>query len=132
MTVTDTIADMLTTIRNGLVLSKEFVHTPSSKLKLNILEIIKEEGYIKSYKEEEIRKGIKKIKITLSYVNGEPSIKLISRISKPGRRVYSKIKNLPSYFKGYGTTIVSTSKGIMTDKKARISNLSGEILCQIF
>ena len=132
MTVTDTIADMLTTIRNGLLLSKEFVHTPSSKLKLNILEIIKEEGYIKSYKEEEIRKGIKKIKITLSYVNGEPSIKLISRISKPGRRVYSKIKNLPSYFKGYGTTIVSTSKGIMTDKKARISNLSGEILCQIF
>ena len=132
MTVTDTIADMLTTIRNGLVLSKEFVHTPSSKLKLNILEIIKEEGYIKSYKEEEIRKGIKKIKITLSYVNGEPSIKLISRISKPGRRVYSKIKNLPSYFKGYGTTIVSTSKGIMTDKKARISNLSGEILCQVF
>jgi len=132
MTVTDTIADMLTTIRNGLLISKEFVHTPSSKLKLNILEIIKEEGYIKSYKEEEIRKRIKQIKITLSYVNGEPSIKLISRISKPGRRVYSKIKNLPSYFKGYGTTIVSTSKGIMTDKKARISNLSGEILCQIF
>ena len=132
MTVTDTIADMLTTIRNGLLLSKEFVHTPSSKLKLNILEIIKEEGYIKSYKEEEIRKGIKQIKITLSYVNGEPSIKLISRISKPGRRVYSKIKNLPSYFKGYGTTIVSTSKGIMTDKNARISNLSGEILCQVF
>ncbi len=132
MTVTDTIADMLTTIRNGLLLSKEFVHTPSSKLKLNLLEIIQEEGYIKSYKEKEIRKGIKEIKITLSYVNGEPSIRLISRISKPGRRVYSKIKNLPSYFKGYGVTIVSTSKGIMTDKKARTSNLSGEILCQIF
>tara|TARA_B100002003_G_scaffold223987_1_gene228946 strand:+ start:310 stop:708 length:399 start_codon:yes stop_codon:yes gene_type:complete len=132
MVVTDTIADMLTAIRNGLVLSKEFVRTPSSKLKLNILKILQEEGYIKSFKEGEVKKGIKEIKIILSYVNGEPSIKLISRISKPGRRVYSKIKDLPSYFKGYGVTIVSTSKGIMTDKKARISNLSGEILCQVF
>ena len=132
MVVTDTIADMLTTIRNGLVLSKKFVNTPSSKLKLNILKILQEEGYIKSFKEGEVKKGIKEIKIILSYVNGEPSIKLISRISKPGRRVYSKIKDLPSYFKGYGVTIVSTSKGIMTDKKARISNLSGEILCQVF
>ena len=132
MIVTDTIADMLTTIRNGFLLSKEFVCTPSSKLKLNILKILQEEGYIKSFKENKIKKGIKEIKITLSYIDGKPSIKLISRISKPGRRVYSKIKNLPSYFKGYGITIVSTSKGVMTDKKARVSNLSGEILCQVF
>ena len=130
MVVTDTISDMLTTIRNGLLLSKEFVCTPSSKLKLNILKVLQEEGYIASFKE--IQKGIKEIKITLSYINGNPSIKLISRISKPGRRVYSKLKDLPSYFKGYGVTIVSTSKGVMTDKKARISNLSGEILCQVF
>ena len=132
MVVTDTISDMLTTIRNGLLLSKEFVCTPSSKLKLNILKVLHEEGYIASFKENEIQKGIKEIKITLSYVNGHPSIKLISRISKPGRRVYSKLKDLPSYFKGYGVTIISTSKGVMTDKKARISNLSGEILCQVF
>ena len=132
MVVTDTISDMLTTIRNGLLLSKEFVCTPSSKLKLNILKVLQEEGYITSFKENEIQKGIKEIKITLSYFNGDPSIKLISRISKPGRRVYSKLKDLPSYFKGYGVTIVSTSKGVMTDKKARISNLSGEILCQVF
>ena len=132
MIVTDTIADMLTTIRNGLLLSKEFVSTPSSKLKLNILKILQEEGFIKMFKENEIRKGVKEIKITLSYINGEPSIKIISRISKPGRRVYSKLKDLPSYFKGYGVTIVSTSKGVMTDKKARISNLSGEVLCQVF
>jgi len=132
MVVTDTISDMLTTIRNGLLLSKEFVCTPSSKLKLNILKVLHEEGYIASFKENEIQKGIKEIKITLSYINGNPSIKLISRISKPGRRVYSKLKDLPSYFKGYGVTIVSTSKGVMTDKKARISNLSGEILCQVF
>ena len=132
MVVTDTISDMLTTIRNGLLLSKEFVCTPSSKLKLNVLKVLQEEGYITSFKENEIQKGIKEIKITLSYINGDPSIKLISRISKPGRRVYSKLKDLPSYFKGYGVTIVSTSKGVMTDKKARISNLSGEILCQVF
>ena len=132
MVVTDTISDMLTTIRNWVLLSKEFVCTPSSKLKLNVLKVLQEEGYITSFKENEIQKGIKEIKITLSYINGNPSIKLISRISKPGRRVYSKLKDLPSYFKGYGVTIVSTSKGVMTDKKARISNLSGEILCQVF
>ena len=132
MVVTDTISDMLTTIRNGLSLSKEFVCTPSSKLKLNVLKVLQEEGYITSFKENKIQKGIKEIKIILSYINGNSSIKLISRISKPGRRVYSKLKDLPSYFKGYGVTIVSTSKGVMTDKKARISNLSGEILCQVF
>ena len=132
MANTDPIADMLTTIRNGLLLSKEFVCTPSSKLKLNVLKVLQEEGYITSFKENKIKKEIKEIQIILSYINGKPSIKLITRISKPGRRVYSKLKNLPSYFKGYGVTIVSTSKGIMTDKKARISNLSGEILCQVF
>ena len=132
MANTDPIADMLTTIRNGLLLSKEFVCTPSSKLKLNVLKVLQEEGYIASFKENKIKKEIKEIKIILSYIHGKPSIKLITRISKPGRRVYSKLKNLPSYFKGYGVTIVSTSKGIMTDKKARISNLSGEILCQVF
>jgi len=132
MANTDPISDMLTTIRNGLLLSKEFVCTPSSKLKLNVLKVLQEEGYIKSFKENKIKKEIKEIQIILSYINGKPSIKLITRISKPGRRVYSKLKNLPSYFKGYGVTIVSTSKGIMTDKKARISNLSGEILCQVF
>ena len=132
MVVTDTISDMLTTIRNGLLLSKEFVKTPSSKIKLNLLKILQEEGFIKSFKENEIKKGIKDIKIDLSYTNGKPAIKIISRISKPGRRVYSKLKDLPSYFKGYGVTIVTTSKGIMTDKKARLENLSGEILCQVF
>ena len=132
MANTDPISDMLTTIRNGLLLSKEYVCTPSSKLKLNVLKVLQEEGYIASFKENKIKKEIKEIKIILSYINGKSSIKLITRISKPGRRVYSKLKNLPSYFKGYGVTIVSTSKGIMTDKKARISNLSGEILCQVF
>ena len=132
MVVTDTIGDMLTTIRNGLSVQKEKVLTPFSKLKLNLLKILTEEGYIKSYKIINETKAIKKIEIILSYIDGNPSIKKISRVSKPGRKVYTKIKKLPSYYNGYGVTIVSTSKGIMTDKKARSSNLGGEILCQVF
>ena len=132
MVLTDTIADMLTTIRNGLLVQKEKVQTPFSKVKSNVLKVLTEEGYIKDYKIINETKAIKKIEIVLSYINGHPSIKKISKVSKPGRKVYTKIKKLPSYYNGYGVTIVSTSKGIMTDKKARSSNLGGEILCQVF
>ena len=132
MVLTDTIADMLTTIRNGLLVQKEKVQTPFSKVKSNVLKVLTEEGYIKDYKIINETKVIKKIEIVLSYINGHPSIKKISKVSKPGRKVYTKIKKLPSYYNGYGVTIVSTSKGIMTDKKARRSNLGGEILCQVF
>ena len=132
MVLTDTIADMLTTIRNGLLVQKEKVQTPFSKVKSNVLKVLTEEGYIKGYKIINETKAIKKIEIILSYINGHPSIKKISKVSKPGRKVYTKIKKLPSYYNGYGVTIVSTSKGIMTDKKARRSNLGGEILCQVF
>ena len=132
MVLTDTIADMLTTIRNGLLVQKEKVQTPFSKIKSNVLKVLTEEGYIKDYKIINETKAIKKIEIVLSYINGHPSIKKISKVSKPGRKVYTKIKTLPSYYNGYGVTIVSTSKGIMTDKKARRSNLGGEILCQVF
>ena len=132
MVLTDTIADMLTTIRNGLLVQKEKVQTPFSKVKSNVLKVLTVEGYIKGYKIINETKAIKKIEIILSYINGHPSIKKISKVSKPGRKVYTKIKKLPSYYNGYGVTIVSTSKGIMTDKKARRSNLGGEILCQVF
>ena len=132
MVLTDTIADMLTTIRNGLLVQKEKVQTPFSKVKSNVLKVLTEEGYIKDYKIINETKAIKKIEIVLSYINGHPSIKKISKVSKPGRKIYTKIKKLPSYYNGYGVTIVSTSKGIMTDKKARRSNLGGEILCQVF
>ena len=132
MVLTDTIGDMLATIRNGLMVEKKDVSTTFSNMKINLLKILVEEGYIKNYKTVDVRKGVKTINIELSYIDGMPTIKKISRISKPGRKVYTKIKKLPSYYKGYGTTIVSTSKGIMTDKKARLANLGGEILCQIF
>ena len=132
MVLTDIIGDMLTTIRNGLMVNKEKVQTPFSNLKLNLLKILMEEGYIKSYKTIDERKGVKKIEIILSYINNKPSIKRILRVSKPGIRIYTKINKLPSYYNGYGVTIVSTSKGIMTDKKARSLKLGGEILCQVF
>ena len=135
MVLTDTIADMLTTIRNGLLVQKEKVQTPFSKVKSNILKVLTEEGYIKDYKIINETKAIKKIEIVLSLFLIKPifsTIKKISKVSKPGRKVYTKIKKLPSYYNGYGVTIVSTSKGIMTDKKARRSNLGGEILCQVF
>ena len=132
MVLTDIIGDMLTTIRNGLIVNKEKVQTPFSNLKLNLLKILMEEGYIKNYKTIDERKGVKKIEIILSYINNKPSIKKISRVSKPGIRIYTKINKLPSYYNGYGVTIVSTSKGIMTDKKARSLKLGGEILCQVF
>tara|TARA_B100001013_G_C24425247_1_gene369522 strand:- start:13 stop:411 length:399 start_codon:yes stop_codon:yes gene_type:complete len=132
MVLTDTIADMLATIKNGLLVKKETVQTPFSNMKSNILKIFVDEGYIKSYKTIKEKNGLKKIDIILSYTAGKPSIKKLSRVSKPGRRMYTKLKNLPSYYKGYGTTIISTSKGVMTDKEARKSNIGGEILCQIF
>ena len=123
---------MLTTIRNGLLLSKEFVKTPSSKIKLNLLKILQEEGFIKSFKENEIKKGIKEIKIDLSYTNGKPAIKIISRISKPGRRVYSRATSIPKVMNGLGLAILSTPKGVMSDTEARKQNIGGEIICRIF
>ena len=93
MVLTDTIADMLTTIRNGLLVQKEKVQTPFSKIKSNVLKVLTEEGYIKDYKIINETKAIKKIEIVLSYINGHPSIKKISKVSKPGRKVYTKIKN---------------------------------------
>ena len=132
MILTDTIADMLATIKNGLLVKKETVQTPFSNMKSNILKIFVDEGYIQSYKAIKEKNGTKKIDIILSYTAGKPSIKKLSRVSKPGRRIYTKLKKLPSYYQGYGTTIISTSKGVMTDKEARKSNIGGEILCQIF
>ena len=98
MTLTDSIGDMLATIKNGLLVQKEKVITPFSTLKLNVLKILMEEGYIKSYKSISERKNIKKIEIFLSYINGQPSIKKISRVSKPGRRIYTKIRGSSKIF----------------------------------
>ncbi|RMF97648.1 MAG: 30S ribosomal protein S8 [Candidatus Schekmanbacteria bacterium] len=131
--MTDRIADLLTRIRNGIRAKHEEVIIPSSKMKLSIVKILKEEGYIKDYSEEKDERGHPCIKVVLKYDSeGNSVISGLKRLSKPGRRLYEKAASLPKSLGGYGIVLVSTSKGIMTDKKCREENLGGEILCEIW
>lgn len=132
MSVSDPIAEMLTVIRNANRAKKEKVDIPASKLKMEIIKIFKNEGYIKNFKLiEEDKKSY--IRIYLKYTpSGESVIHGIRRVSKPGLRVYRKKNEIPRVFNGYGTSIVSTSKGVLTDKKAREQNVGGEVLCYIW
>ena len=129
---TDPIADMLTRIRNANIVSHPEVEMPSSKLKLELAKVLKEEGYITDYTEKEVGK-FKVLSITLKYdERDKPVISNLKRISKTGLRVYSKAKDLPQVFGGLGIAIISTSKGLMTDRKARKENLGGEVLCYVW
>ncbi|MBS4760405.1 MAG: 30S ribosomal protein S8 [Clostridium sp.] len=129
---TDPIADMLTRIRNANIVSHEEVEMPSSKLKVELAKVLKEEGYITDYTEKEVGK-FKVLSITLKYdETNKPVISNLKRISKTGLRVYSKAKDLPQVFGGLGIAIISTSKGLMTDRKARKENLGGEIICYVW
>ena len=131
MNITDPIADMLTRIRNANAQRHETVDVPSSKLKKSIAEILLDEGYIKSFEEiEDNSQGI--IRITLKYVNKQKVISGLKRISKPGLRVYANKEELPQVLGGLGIAIVSTSKALLTDRKARKENLGGEILCYVY
>ncbi len=132
MTMTDPIADMLTRIRNALKVQHEHVDIPGSKMKLRIAEILKEEGYINSF--QVISEGPKRtIRIFLKYdEKGRPVIEGLKRVSKPGRRVYAGYREIPKVLNGYGINIVSTSKGIMTDKEARKKKVGGEIICSVW
>ena len=132
MTVTDPIADMLTRIRNAAMVSHETVSIPSSKLKLELARVLKEEGYISDY--EVVADGnFKSIVITLKYdINRKSVITKLIRVSKPGLRTYSKSKNLQKVLGGLGIAVVSTSKGLMTDRKARKENVGGEVLCYVY
>jgi len=132
MTMSDPLGDLLTRIRNGQRARKSTVSSPSSKLRSNVLEVLKREGYIRDYARQEISPGIDELRIELKYHEGKPVIREISRISKPGRRVYSKIKDLPKVYNGLGISIVSTPKGVMSDNEARAANLGGEVLCRVF
>ncbi len=131
MTMTDPISDLLTRIRNGQQVKKSSVSCPSSKMKLAILKVLKEEGFIRDYSEIDDIKG-KVIEITLKYYHGEPVIKEIIRISKPGLRIYSSVKNMPVYKNNMGISIVSTSKGVMTHFQAKEINIGGEVLCRVY
>ena len=132
MSMTDPIADMLTRIRNANMVSHEKVEMPSSKLKVELAKLLKEEGFITDYEVKEAGK-FKVLSITLKYdMNKKPVITKLERISKPGLRNYSKAKNLPKVLGGMGIAIVSTSKGLLTDRKARKENIGGEVLCYVW
>ena len=130
--MTDPIADMLTRIRNANMVSHESVEIPSSKLKVELAKLLKEEGFITDYEVKEVGK-FKVLNITLKYdMNKKPVITKLERISKPGLRNYCKAKNLPKVLGGMGIAIVSTSKGLLTDRKARKENIGGEVLCYVY
>jgi small subunit ribosomal protein S8 len=128
----DMIADMITRIRNASSVNKENVEVLHSSQNMNILKILKDEGYILDYNEREIRKGIKVIDIELRYHQGQPSIKNIKRISKSSRRVYSSIEDLPIVLNGLGILILSTSHGVISDVEAKQKNVGGELICSVF
>jgi small subunit ribosomal protein S8 len=131
MTMNDPVGDLLTRIRNAQQRNKNNVVSPSSKLRESVLEVLKSEGYIRGYTVVE-REGRAQLEIELKYYDGEPVIREIERISKPGRRVYTSVKNLPRINNGLGVAIVSTPKGVMADHDARDANVGGEILCTVF
>ena len=132
MSLSDPLGDMLTRIRNAQARKLASVVTPASALRANVLEVLVKEGYIRSYERHEAAPGIAEIKIELKYYEGEPVIRTIKRVSKPGRRVYSKIKDLPRPYNGLGIAVLSTPRGVMSDVEAREANVGGEVLCQVF
>jgi len=131
MALTDPLGDMLTRIRNGQRAKKDSVLSPASKLRANVLEVLQREGYIRGYSEDDSGKH-KALRIELKYFEGEPAIKHLARVSKPGRRVYSGSKELPNVRNGLGITIVSTPRGVLSDNEARSQNVGGEVLAEVF
>ncbi len=130
MSMSDPVADMLTRIRNAQQVDKAFVEMPSSKLKASIANVLKDEGYIENYSiSDNSSKPV--LKIDLKYYAGEPVIDLLERVSKPGLRIYKDKSSLPTVMNGLGVAIISTSKGVMTDRKARATGVGGEVICYV-
>ena len=132
MTMSDPIGDMLTRIRNGQQAHQAVVASPASKMRANVLEVLQREGYIRGFSREQVRPGVAELKIELKYVDGEPVIREIARVSKPGRRIYSRLADLPRVYNGLGIAILSTPRGIMSDGEARAAKVGGEVLCRVF
>ena len=132
MEIIDPVGDMVTRIRNGQMRNLNHVNIPASKFRSKILEILKTEGYINNFYLENDKKNIKVIKVNLKYYEGSPVIKEIKRISKPGRRVYSRATSIPKVMNGLGLAILSTPKGVMSDVDARKNNVGGEVICRVF
>ena len=132
MSMSDPLGDMLTRIRNAQRARHSSCVAPASRLRANVLDVLKREGFIRGFAAEQLRPGVAQLRIELKYDAGEPVIKEITRISKPGRRVYSQIKELPRVYAGLGVSILSTPRGVMSDAEARAANVGGEILCRVF
>ena len=132
MAVTDPIGDMLTRIRNAQQRGKSVVISPASRLRERVLEVLQREGFIRGFATVEREGTAPEIEIELKYFDGQPVIQKIQRVSKPGRRVYASVDTLPTVFNGLGISILSTSKGVMSDSDARDANVGGEVICQVF
>ncbi len=132
MSMSDTLGDMLTRIRNGQSAHKTVVEAPASRFRANVLDVLKREGYIRNFSKVEKSPGIHEFKIELKYYEGKPVISEIRRVSTPGRRVYSSINDLPRTYNGLGISILSTPRGVMSDNEARAAHVGGEVLCQVF
>jgi len=132
MSTHDPISDLITRIRNAQLRSKSKVSSPGSKMRESVLEVLKAEGYIRGYATVEHSSGRNELEIELKYFDGEPVIREIERVSKPGRRVYTSVRNLPRVNNGLGISVLSTPKGIMADHAAREANVGGEILFTVF
>ena len=128
MALSDPLGDMLTRIRNGQKAGKATIVSPASKLRAGVLDALKREGYIRGYQQS----GAIELKIELKYHEGHPAIREISRVSRPGRRVYSKVAEIPRVYNSLGISILSTPRGVMSDNEARAANVGGEILCRVF
>ncbi|MGE0629554.1 MAG: 30S ribosomal protein S8 [Hyphomicrobiaceae bacterium] len=132
MSINDPLGDMLTRIRNAQLRRRPKVVTPASNLRAHVLDVLKEEGYIRGYTRVDHKNGKSELEIELKYSNGQPAIREISRVSTPGRRVYRPVRNLRSVANGLGVAILSTPKGVMPDWRAREENVGGEVLCNVF
>ena len=132
MAMNDPIGDMLTRIRNASLRGKSTVSTPASKLRAWVLDVLADEGYIRGYEKNSTENGQGELVISLKYFEGTPVIRELKRVSKPGRRVYMGVKEIPSVRNGLGVSIVSTPKGVMSDANARAANVGGEVLCTVF
>ena len=132
MAMSDPLGDMLTRIRNGQSARKSVVLSPSSRFRSNVLEVLKREGYIRNYSSVDVRPGIRELQIELKYHDGQPVISEIQRVSRPGRRVYYGIRDLPRVYNGLGIAILSTPRGVLSDSEARTANVGGEVLCHVF
>ena len=132
MSLSDPVGDLLTRIRNGQRAGKATIITPASGLRENLLSVLEREGYIRGFERYVVREGVEELRVDLKYNEGTPVINEIQRVSKPGRRVYAKIKDLQKVYNGLGISILSTPRGVMSDQEARQANVGGEVLCQVF